>query len=184
MNIKGLLKFVSAMAVAASCQMAMAQTTDTQRFTVTVPSTLSIIAPADQSLIHDTTDGDQVFAPGPLTADHWAVQCNSGAGATVNLTTSTPFTHTGNSSYKRDAKLDLIISSTDNNGGGSPVWAVSTGSDQTDYVGSDNDASVQATSAAPGKATLALSVTFITDTYSTLLEGDYVVDVVGTIASN
>ena len=45
-------------------------------------------------------------------------------------------------------------------------------------------AAVQATSSQPGKATLALSVTFITNTYSTLLQGDYQIDVVGTIAAN
>ncbi len=183
MNIKSLLKVVSAVVVAACCQSAMAQTTDTQRFTVTVPSTLSITAPADQSLTHDTTDNNQVFSPGSLAANHWAVQCNSSAGATVNLRTSTPFTHTSNSTYKRDAKLDLSVSSSDNSSSGA-IWSIATASDQTNYVASDNIASVQATSAQPGKATLALSVTFITNTYSTLLQGDYQIDVVGTIAAN
>jgi hypothetical protein len=175
MNIKSFLKIVSAFTIAVLCQTASAQTTDTQRFTVTVPSTLSITGPADQTLTHDTTNNNQVFAPGSNTANHWAVQCNSGAGATVNLRTNTPFTHTSNSAYKRDAKLDLAVSA---------IWTVSTASDQTNYAGSDNVANVQATSSQPGKATLALSVTFITNTYSTLLQGDYQIDVVGTIAAN
>ena len=183
MNIRGLLKAVSAVVVAACCQSAMAQTTDTQRFTVTVPSTLSITGPADQVLTHDATNNNQIFSPGTVTANHWAVLCNANAGATVNLTTSTPFTHTSNNTYKRDAKLDLAVSSTDNNGVNA-IWTVATPSDTTNYVGSDNNATVQATSSRPGKATLALTVTFITNTYSTLLQGDYQVDVVGTIAAN
>jgi hypothetical protein len=183
MNIKSFLKIMSAFAIAVLSQTASAQTTDTQRFTVTVPSTLSITGPADQTLTHDTTNNNQVFVPGSNTANHWAVQCNSGAGATVNLRTNTPFTHTSNSVYKRDAKLDLAVSSSDNNGT-SAIWTVSTPSDQTNYAGSDNVAAVQATSSLPGKATLALSVTFITSTYSTLLQGDYQIDVVGTIAAN
>ena len=72
----------------------------------------------------------------------------------------------------------------DDNNGTSAIWTVSTASDQTNYAGSDNVAAVQATSSQPGKATLALSVTFITNTYSTLLQGDYQIDVVGTIAAN
>ncbi|MFO1002879.1 MAG: hypothetical protein U0936_21315 [Planctomycetaceae bacterium] len=151
MNIKSFLKIMSAFAIAALSQTVSAQTTDTQRFTVTVPSTLSITGPADQTLTHDTTNNNQVFAPGSNTADHWAVQCNSGAGATVNLRTNTPFTHTSNSTYKRDAKLDLAVSSSDNNGT-SAIWTVSTASDQTNYAGSDNVAAVQATSSQPGKA--------------------------------
>ncbi|MBC7966909.1 MAG: hypothetical protein H7Z17_13405 [Fuerstia sp.] len=185
-SIKGLLKVVcgAAVVVVAGSQSGMAQTTDTQRFTVTVPSTLSITGPADQTLIHDTTNSNQVFSPGALPANHWAVQCNSNAGATVNLTTSTPFTHTLNGTYKRDAKLDLAVSSSDNDGGGSPVWGVTTPSDLTNFAGADDIASVQATSAVAGKATLALTVTFITNTFSTLLQGNYQIDVVGTIAAN
>ena len=184
MNIKGLLKVVSAVVAMVGCQSLMAQTTDTQKFTVTVPSALSIKAPANQLLTHDATNNNQVFSPGANTANHWAVLCNSGAGATVNLTTSTPFTHTTNSSYKRDARLGLAVSSTDNNGGGAAIWTVSSATDQTNYTAADNNATVSATSAAPGKATLALTVTFITNTYSTLLQGDYSIDVVGTIAAN
>lgn len=184
MNIKGLLKVVSAVVAMVGCQSLMAQTTDTQKFTVNVPSALSIIAPADQLLTHDATNNNQVFSPGTNTANHWAVLCNSGAGATVNLTTSTPFTHATNNSYKRDARLALAVSSTDNNGSGSAIWTVSSATDQTNYTSADNNATVTATSSAPGKATLALTVTFITNTYSTLLQGDYSIDVVGTIAAN
>lgn len=181
--IKSLLKAVCAVVVFAGVQSVNAQTTDSQKFTVTVPSTLSITGPADQTLTHDTTNNNQVFSPGAVTANHWAVLCNAGAGATVNLATSTPFTHTTNNTYKRDAKLDLSVSSTDNNGAAA-IWSVSTASDQTNYVGADSNASVQATSAMPGKGTLALTVTFITNTYSTLLQGDYQIDVVGTITAN
>ncbi|MCA9057940.1 MAG: hypothetical protein KDA85_05555 [Planctomycetaceae bacterium] len=161
-----------------------AQTTDTQRFTVTVPSSLSITAPADRTLTHDTTNNSQVFTPGGDTANHWAVLCNSSAGASVNITATSPFTHTSDSTYKRDAALNLAVSSSDNTGGGSSIWAVTQSTASTDYANAVNTASVTASSAQPGKATLALTVTFVTNTYSTLLQGDYVVDVVGTIAAN
>jgi hypothetical protein len=187
MHIKGLLKFVSAVAVVASCQLVSAQTTDTQRFTVTVPSTLSITAPSDRVQAHDTTNNNQVFAPGTNLANHWAVSCNSNAGATVLLTTSTPFT---NGTHEQDARLDLAVSSTDNTSGATPtaIWSVTQPSGQTNYLAgtaAGDTASVIAQSSRPGKATLGLTVTFVMDNaYSTLSQGNYVIDVVGTIAAN
>ncbi len=115
------------------------------------------------------------------------MSCNSNAGATVALTTATPFT---NGTHKQDARLDLAVSSTDNTSGGSPVaiWTVTTPSDQTNYLAgtpAGNDATVIAQSSRPGKATLALTVTFMMDNaYSTLSQGNYSIDVVGTIAAN
>ncbi|MCA9066828.1 MAG: hypothetical protein KDA96_27365 [Planctomycetaceae bacterium] len=161
-----------------------AQTTDSQTFTVTVPSSLSISAPADLSLTHDTTNNDQVFVPGADPARHWAVLCNSAAGASVQLTAQSPFVHATDSSYKRDAALSLSVSSSDNTGGGAAIWSVGTSSAATDYAGGTNTATVTASSAQPGKATLALTVTFVTNNYGTLLQGDYVTDVVGTITAN
>ena len=187
MHIGSLLKVVSAVVVAASCQLVSAQTTDTQKFTVTVPSTLSITAPSDRSQPHDTTNANQVFLPGTNLANHWAVSCNSNAGATVALATATPFT---NGTHKQDAKLDLAVSSTDNTSGASPVaiWSVTQPSDQTNYLAgtpAGNDATVIAQSSRPGKGTLALTVTFVMDNaYSTLSQGNYSIDVVGTITAN
>ena len=187
MHIRGLLKFVSAVAVVVSCQLVSAQTTDTQKFTVTVPSTLSITAPSDRSQPHDTTNNNQVFSPGTNLANHWAVSCNSNAGATVALTTVTPFT---NGIHKQDARLDLAVSSSDNTSGSSPtaIWTVVQPSDQTNYIAgtpAGDDATVIAQSTRPGKATLGLTVTFVMDNaYSTLSQGSYVIDVVGTITAN
>lgn len=157
----------------ACCQSAFAQTTDSQLFTVRVPSLLSITAPGDgfMDTVTDQTDGNKVFTP----AGNWTVVCNAAAGATVNLTAQSPFT---NGSSQRDASLALSVAS------GGPTWSVTTASAQTNYVGAVNTASVQATSSQPGSGQLRLVVTFLNSTYSTLTQGDYVMTVQGTISAN
>ena len=167
-----------------TCRSAIAQTTDTQTFTVTVPSSLSITAPSNESLTHDGTNNNQVFTPGATPADHWQVLCNSANGASVSLKTLSAFTHTTDGSYERDARLDLTVSYTDVDSGGAAIWTSGIASDQTDYASGDGEAEVTASSGVPGRASLAVQVTFITDTYSTLLEGDYVTTVEGTISAN
>ncbi len=176
MSIRDLGKFLAAVVALAYGQTAFGQTTDNQVFTVTVPSLLSITAPANKTIdtTTDQTDGNKVFTPGGAV-DHWAVTCNSSSGATVALTALTPFV---NGTSQRDAQLDLAI------GSGGTNWAVSVASDVTDYGGGTNTATVQAASTAPGDGGLALTVTFINTTYSDLTEGDYVMTVQGTISAN
>lgn len=175
-NIKECVKVLAAVVALSMGQSAFAQTTDDQVFTVTVPSLLSITAPANQTIdtTTDQTDGNKVFTPA-TAADHWAVTCNSVNGATVNLTALSPFV---NGASQRDAQLDLAI------GSGATNWGVTVASDVTDYAGGTNTASVQAQSSAPGDGGLALTVTFINTTYSNLTEGDYVMTVRGTISAN
>lgn len=176
MNIKDVAKVLAAVAALAYGQTAFAQTLDDQVFTVTVPSLLSITAPANQTIdtTTDQTDGNKVFTPSGPT-DHWSVTCNSSNGATVDLTALSPFI---NGTSQRDARLDLAI------GSGGPNWGVSVATDVTDYGGGTNTATVQATSTAPGDGGLALTVTFVNTTYADLTEGDYVMTVRGTISAN
>lgn len=176
MNIKDLMKVLAAVVALGYGQTAFAQTQDDQLFVVTVPSLLSITAPANQTIdtTLDQTDGNKVFTPaGPV--DHWAVTCNNSNGASVDLTALTPFI---NGASQRDAQLDLAI------GSGGPNWTVSTASDATDYALGDTTATVQAASSAPGNGGLALTVTFINTTYGDLTEGNYSMIVRGTISAN
>ena len=183
-SLRDIAQIALIITVSVAARSAVAQTTDTQTFTVTVPSSLSITAPADESLTHDATNNNQVFTPGATPADHWQVLCNSANGASVSLKTLSAFTHTVDGSYERDAQLDLTISYTDVDGGGTAIWTPGITSDVTDYASGDGEAEVTASSSVPGRASLAVTVTFITDTYSTLLEGDYVTTVEGTISAN
>ena len=91
MNIRDLGKVLAAIVAVAYGQTTFGQTTDDQVFTVTVPSLLSITAPANATIdtTTDQTDGNKVFTPGG-PADHWAVTCNSSNGATVDLTALSP----------------------------------------------------------------------------------------------
>ena len=176
MNIRDLGKVLAAIVAVAYGQTTFGQTTDDQVFTVTVPSLLSITAPANATIdtTTDQTDGNKVFTPGG-PADHWAVTCNSSNGATVDLTALSPFI---NGSSQRDAQLDLAV------GSGGPNWAVTVASDVTDYAGGTNTATVQAASTTPGTGGLALTVTFVNTVYANLTEGDYVMTVQGTISAN
>jgi hypothetical protein len=157
---------------------AYGQVTATERFRVTIPSNLSITAPAAlASLTHDESSNNQVFG-----AQQWNVRANRAVGATVTFSTNQAFTHTTNSSFKRDARLDLAIASSD----GPALWSIINPSDQTNYAAGvpDEVAVVQARSVLPGRATFNLTVTFITGVYETLAEGDYEMVVTGTVASN
>jgi hypothetical protein len=149
--------------------------TDSQVFTVTVPAVLTVSGPNDVSLTHDKSDANQAFAAQP-----WTASSNSGAGATINFSTNQAFTHVSDSSFKRDAKLDLAITSSD-----APAsWSVTTATDQTNHAGADEVATVQAASTAPGDVALNLTVTFLTSDFSTLLQGDYTTTVTATITAN
>ena len=154
---------------------ASAQTTDTQKFTVTVPSNVSIIAPVDVALTHDQTDANQSFP-----TQRWNVVGNTAAGVTVSFTTGSAFVHTTDPSNKRDASVGLVIAS--NTGPG--VWNVTQAADSTDYVNSDDTAVVSAASNGPGSAAFDLAVTFITDTFGSFASGDYATTVTGTVTAN
>lgn len=154
---------------------ANAQTSASQKYTVTVPTNISITAPADVAITHDETDADQAFP-----AQQWTVKGNVLAGVSVSFSTGTAFTHTTDASFKRDAKLDLSVAS--NNGPGS--WTVSQASDQTDYDNSDEVATVQAASDGVGRATFDLAVSFITEEFGTFAAGDYDTTVTGTVTAN
>ncbi|TWU61918.1 hypothetical protein [Crateriforma conspicua] len=166
---------VAALIVVASMTTANAQTSDTQKFTVTVPSSIAIIAPDNVNLIHDESENDQSFLP-----QSWIVKGNSSAGVTATFATAAAFTHTNTPSEKRDVALGLAVGSSI----GGATWTVAQSSDQTDYVNNDEVATVQVSSDGFGTANMDLSVTFITDGFGTFLAGDYETIVTGTITSN
>lgn len=157
---------------------AKAQVSDTETFTVTVDPTLTITAPtASVAVTHDGTDTNQAFA-----AQRWTVTQNASAGASVTFSTNQAFTHATATTFKRNAKLDLSLFSSDTGSG----WAVTTATDQTDYANATPDgvATVAATATAPGSAAFDLAVTFITTDFSTLASGNYSTTVTGTITAN
>ena len=154
---------------------ASAQTTGSQKYTVTVPTNISITAPVDATITHDESDNDQAFP-----AQQWTVKGNTLAGVSVTFETDQAFTHTTDNSFKRDAKLDLSI----NTNSGPATWNISQASDQTDYDNSDEVASVQASSDGVGRATFDLAVSFLTGEYGSFAAGDYETTVTGTVTSN
>lgn len=154
---------------------AMGQATDDQLFTVEVPVVLTMTAPADAEITHDTTNANQAFPAGT-----WTVECNGVDGATATFATATVFTHTTDNAYKRDVKLSLALGTADTGSG----WAVTTPTDQTDRANTDPVAQVVAASTAAGNATLNLTVEFVDNSYSTLAAGDYTTTVTGTLTAN
>jgi hypothetical protein len=142
------------------------------------PPVLLIAAPASgAALTHDQTDADQTFAP-----QRWAVTSTNKKGATVVFSTVQAFTHSADPSFKRDARLDLAIASSERKA----KWIVTVARDQTDHAAAVpyEAASVQAVSRKDGSATFDLQVTFLTDQYDALAEGDYALTVVGTLTTN
>lgn len=154
---------------------AVAQQSATQKFTVTVPTNISITAPADATLTHDESDNDQTFA-----AQQWQVFGNGQAGVSVTFSTATPFIHTTLPSFERDAELGLAL----NSNTGPAAWSIDTATDVTDYANGDDVATVAASSDGVGRGTFDLSVKFITDTFGSFASGDYETTVTGTVTSN
>ncbi len=150
---------------------------DTQDYTVTVSSTLTITAPAAALITHDGGDANQAF-----TSQDWTIACNDPLGSTVQFGVSAPFTHTTDASYQADVKLDLALGTVD----GAANWTVGTATDTTDHANATPDpaAMVSASSTAAGDATLSLTVTFVQSDFSVLAAGDYAVTVTGTITAN
>ena len=176
LSIKDLTKVLSAVVAVACGHNAFGQAT--QNFTVEVASSLTISAPGDLTIPHDTTDSNQGFG-----VSDWTVTCNNGAGATVDFTTTAVFE---NGAVERDLTMEVSIVSTDTTALGANVWSVTPAltSYTSDYASADRNGQVQATSAGPGNATLGLSMTFVDNDYSLLPSGNYTVQVTGTITAN
>ncbi len=175
LQISSIVVALTAIAALTVATDASAQVTDSQTFTVTVPSNLSITAPVDAALTHDESNSNQAF---PSQA--WTVVGNSLSGVTVSFATASAFVHTSDPSYKRDAQLGLAVTTSSGPG----TWTVSQATDVTDYDNSDNTATVTATSNGTSSATFALAVSFITDTYGSFPSGDYATTVTGTVTAN
>lgn len=169
------IKLAIAALLVASTTHVFAATTETQRFTVTVPSAISITAPVNTSLIHDESENDQVFPAQP-----WVVRGNSLAGVTASFSTATAFTHSVDATAKRDASLGLAV----NSSVGAANWNVTQAADQTDFANNDGVATVQVSSNGFGRATMDLSVSFITDGFGTFPAGEYETIVTGTVTAN
>ncbi|TWT76440.1 hypothetical protein CA13_69340 [Planctomycetes bacterium CA13] len=170
------IKFtLAALFVFASTSTAMGDTTASQKFTINVPTAISITAPSNVSITHDETENDQAFPAQP-----WVVRGNSLAGVTVSLSTTKAFTHITDTTAKRNAQLGLSVASQE----GAANWTVTTPTDVTDYATNDGVATVQATSNGFGRATLDVAVSFVTDGFGTFAAGDYETTVTGTVTSN
>lgn len=151
-----------------------AQSSGTQTFTVVVPQSISITAPTAASLTHDESNNTLAFAP-----QAWVVRGNARNGVNVSFATATAFVNTSDSTFKRDAKLELGLGTTQ----GPATWAIGTASDTTDYTGGDQVAQVTASSNGVGRANLNLTVSFITGEYGVFAAGDYVTTVTGTVTA-
>ena len=172
---KNLLVLLGVATLMSLANTSFAQSSASQKYTVTVPTNVSISAPSDVSLSHDGTDANQAF---PTQA--WSVKGNVQHGVSVSFATNQAFTNITDNSFKRNAKLDLALGATS----GPATWTVSKATDTTDYAGGHGVASVAATSNGVGKASFNLGVTFITDTFGTFLAGDYTTTVTGTVTAH
>jgi hypothetical protein len=153
----------------------IAQISGSQQLVVSVQEIVSITAPASASIDHDLTGNPQVFSP-----QDWLVRGNTARGVTVTFQTNGPFVNTANRNFRRDARLGLAFAGAS----GPAAWNVTIPADQSNFNTGKNTATVSARSNNPGSATMKLTVTFITGDASSLLAGNYVTTVTGTIAAN
>tara|TARA_R110002049_G_scaffold285698_4_gene467081 strand:+ start:246570 stop:247094 length:525 start_codon:yes stop_codon:yes gene_type:complete len=174
MNIKHTFAAV-ALLIAGTSSTAMAQTTASQKFTVTVPSAIAIIAPANVSIIHDESENDQ-----PFQAQQWVVKGNSLAGVAASFSTNQAFTHTTDPTSKRNAQLGVAI----NSSVGAAAWTVTQPTDTTDYANNDGVATVAISSNGFGRANVDITVAFITDGFGSFASGEYDTTVTGTVTAN
>lgn len=154
---------------------AWSQQTESQNYKVVVPPSATVSAPTEVFIVHDETDDVQAFP-----VQQWTVRGNTLSGVTVTLSTLTPFVNASDNSQRRDVQLDLSIASS----GGAASWSLNQSTDSTDYLSSDDVATVEATSNNVGRATLSLTVSFLTDSFGTFSTGDYYTTVVGTVSAN
>jgi len=155
-------------------QSAKAQTTATQGFTISIPQSLSIVAPAAVSLTHDQTNNPQAFPQQP-----WVVKGNNTTGVNVSFAAATPFIHATDPTFRRNARLALALGATQ----GPAIWTVGIAQDSTDYVTNDGIAIVTSSSTGVGRANLNLVVSFITEEFGVFAAGDHTTTVTGTIAA-
>lgn len=153
---------------------ASAQTTGNQVFTVSVPQSLSITAPEAVSLTHDQSNNSQAFPAQP-----WTVKGNHRSGVSVTFEASSPFVHASDTTFKRDAKLNLSLGTVQ----GPAQWTMGVTEAATDYANNATPATVSASSNGVGRASFNLAVTFLTQDFSEFAAGDYQTTVVGTIAA-
>lgn len=147
---------------------------DNQTLTVVVPTSISITAPTAASITHDESDNPQAF---PVQT--WAVKGNVRNGMTVTFATNQPFVHAQDSSFKRNARLELALGTV----AGPATWSITSSADQTDYVNNDSVAQVSAESNGVGRANFDLTVKFITEEYGLFAAGNYVTTVTGTVTA-
>ena len=167
--------FAAVTILAISASSSFAQTTATQSFTVVVPQSLAITAPANISLNHDLTNNNQSFA-----AQSWNVRGNTTTGLSVNFAVAQPFTNTTNNAFMRDVQLGLATGATT----GPATWSVTKATGSTNYAAGTQTANVAATSNGVGSANMLLSVTFLTGDVTTIAAGNYVTTVTGTVTAN
>lgn len=173
-HIKNLGRVFSVVAALAVGNSAFAQT---QQFTVVVADVLSITAPADVSINHDTTDSNQTFN---VADSNWSVLSNQGSGATVTFTSDGLFTNVvGTNTYTRDYTMGVSVESDPDSVWNTVVGATTWASATDGAIGS-----VQAESTGPGNATLGLAVSFVDNDYSQLPAGSYTMAVTATIVAN
>lgn len=177
MRILNLRIVVCATLLACFACVSFGANTDSQLFTVHVPTSVDIVAPADASITHNETN-----APNAFPAQTWVVKGNNSTGVNVSFSTASPFTNVDNNSFQRNAKLDLAVGT--QQGPPSTVWTVGVPSGQTDYVNSNGVATVSASSNGIGRANLNLTVTFITEEFGLFAAGNYTTTVTGTVAAN
>jgi hypothetical protein len=174
MKISSLLRVGGLAAIACVSSLGFAQTTGTQGFKVVVPENISIAAPAAVQITHDQSNNPQAFP-----AQSWVVKGNVRNGVTVEFSTGSAFVHTQDPTYKRNAKLDLAVGTTQ----GPASWSLVTASSTTNYTNNTN-ALVKASSNKPGRANLDLTVTFLTENYDEFAAGDYTTTITGTVTAN
>jgi len=150
-----------------------AQTTASQTFTVIVPTSVSITAPAAASLTHDQSDNPQAFP-----AQTWVVRGNSTTGMNVSFA-SDSFTHATINTMKRNSRLNLAVGTTQ----GPASWTVGVPTSTSNFTAS-LPATVTASSTGVGRANLNLIVTFVTEEFGAFASGNYIATVVGTVAAN
>jgi len=176
-TIKGWLLLAPLALIAFPVSNLVAQTTGEAQFCITVSEALGIVGPtAPIAIFHDGSSDPNVF---PATS--WTCIANDSDGSVATFSTLTGMFNAASPLVMRDVQLDLVVSAADAGSG----WATTIATDQTDVtaVVPDLVATVQAESTGPGNGTLDLTVTFITDDFSTLVPGIYCTTVVATITA-